>query len=50
MQKDHWQQRRYNFLSKHSMLGGELKDECIEQQDYSQSNADQKYTFLFDYD
>ena len=30
MYKDHWQQRRYNFLSKNSMLGGELKDELNE--------------------
>lgn len=27
MYKDSWQQRRYNFLSKNSMLGGELKDD-----------------------
>ncbi|CAF3593611.1 unnamed protein product [Rotaria sordida] len=27
--KDHWQQRRYNFLSKNSMFGGELKDEVV---------------------
>ena len=30
--KDHWQQRRYNFLSKNSMFGGELKDEVVNEQ------------------
>ncbi|CAF3429128.1 unnamed protein product [Rotaria socialis] len=29
LHKDHWQQRRYTFLSKNSMLGGELKDEVV---------------------
>ncbi len=29
--KDNWQQRRYNFLSKYSMFGGELKDEVVDQ-------------------
>jgi hypothetical protein len=30
--KDHWQQRRYTFLSKNSMFGGELKDEVVNEQ------------------
>ena len=30
--KDHWQQRRYDFLSKNSMFGGELKDEVVNEQ------------------
>lgn len=30
--RDNWQQRRYNFLSKNSMLGGELKDEVVSEQ------------------
>ncbi|CAF4215254.1 unnamed protein product [Rotaria sp. Silwood2] len=29
LHKDHWQQRRYTFLSKNSMFGGELKDEVV---------------------
>jgi len=29
--KDNWQHRRYNFLSKYSMFGGELKDEVVDQ-------------------
>lgn len=32
LHKDHWQQRRYDFLSRHSMLGGELKDEVVHEQ------------------
>ncbi|CAF3379504.1 unnamed protein product [Rotaria sp. Silwood1] len=32
LHKDHWQQRRYNFLSKNSMFGGELKDEVVHEQ------------------
>jgi hypothetical protein len=28
--KENWQQRRYNFLSKYSMFGGELKDEIVD--------------------
>ena len=32
LHKDHWQQRRYTFLSKNSMFGGELKDEVINEQ------------------
>jgi hypothetical protein len=32
LHKDHWQQRRYDFLSKISMFGGELKDEVINEQ------------------
>ena len=38
MHKDHWQQRRHNFLSKHNMLGGELKDEFLEQSDQGTSD------------
>jgi hypothetical protein len=32
LHKDHWQQRRYTFLSKNSMFGGELKDEVVNEQ------------------
>jgi hypothetical protein len=32
LHKDHWQQRRYNFLSKNSMFAGELKDEVVNEQ------------------
>ncbi|CAF1249310.1 unnamed protein product [Adineta steineri] len=32
LHKDNWQQRRYNFLSKNSMFGGELKDEVVNEQ------------------
>lgn len=39
LNKDHWQQRRYTFLSKNSMLGGELKDEVVH--DHS-TNVEQK--------
>ncbi|CAF3386050.1 unnamed protein product [Rotaria sp. Silwood1] len=31
LHKDNWQQRRYNFLSKYSMFGGELKDDVVDQ-------------------
>lgn len=31
--RDNWRQRRYTFLSKTSMFGGELKDELVEQND-----------------
>jgi hypothetical protein len=32
LNKDHWQQRRYTFLSKNSMFGGELKEEVVNEQ------------------
>ena len=32
LHKDHWQQRRYTFLSKNSMFAGELKDEVVNEQ------------------
>ncbi|CAF1321103.1 unnamed protein product [Adineta ricciae] len=31
LHKENWQQRRYNFLSKYSMFGGELKEEVTDQ-------------------
>lgn len=31
LHKDNWQQRRYNFLTKSSMFGGELKDKLADQ-------------------
>jgi len=30
LHKDHWQQRRYDFLSKTSMFSGELRDDVAE--------------------
>jgi hypothetical protein len=38
--KDNWQQRRYTFLSKNSMLGGELKDEFVEQMGVNEQETD----------
>jgi hypothetical protein len=32
LHKDHWQQRRYDFLSRNSMFSSELKDEVINEQ------------------
>ena len=31
LHKENWQHRRYNFLSKYSMFGGELKDDVVGQ-------------------
>ena len=38
--REHWQQRRHNFLSKYSMLGGELKDEVAEQNVTNEQGTD----------
>lgn len=38
--KDHWQQRRYTFLSKNSMFGGELKDEVVDQIGVNEQGTD----------
>lgn len=38
--KDNWQQRRYNFLSKYSMFGGELKDEVVDQIGVNEQGTD----------
>jgi hypothetical protein len=40
LHKDHWQQRRYTFLSKNSMFGGELKDEVVEQIGVNEQGTD----------
>jgi len=38
--KDNWQLRRYNFLSKYSMFGGELKDEFADQIGVNEQGTD----------
>lgn len=38
--REHWQQRRNNFLSKCSMFGGELKDEVAEQNGANEQGTD----------
>ncbi|CAF0723463.1 unnamed protein product [Rotaria sordida] len=38
--KDNWQQRRYNFLSKYSMFGGELKDDVADQIGVNEQGTD----------
>lgn len=38
--KENWQQRRYNFLSKYSMFGGELKDEVADQIGVNEQGTD----------
>ena len=38
--KDGWQQRRYTFLSKYSMFGGELKDEVADQIGVNEQGTD----------
>lgn len=38
--KDNWQHRRYNFLSKYSMFGGELKDEVVDQIGVNEQGTD----------
>ena len=42
--KENWQQRRYNFLSKYSMFGGELKDEVAEQIGVNETGTDVEQT------
>lgn len=41
LHKDNWQQRRYTFLSKNSMFGGELKDEVVSEQG---TDIEQRYS------
>jgi hypothetical protein len=40
LHKDNWQQRRYNFLSKYSMFGGELKDDVADQIGVNEQGTD----------
>ncbi|CAF1593871.1 unnamed protein product [Rotaria magnacalcarata] len=40
LHKDNWQQRRYNFLSKCSMFGGELKDDVVDQIGVNEQDTD----------
>ncbi|CAF2535717.1 unnamed protein product [Rotaria sp. Silwood2] len=40
LHKDSWQQRRYNFLSKYSMFGGELKDDVADQIGVNEQGSD----------
>ncbi|CAF0878469.1 unnamed protein product [Rotaria sp. Silwood1] len=40
LHKDNWQQRRYNFLSKYSMFGGELKDDVVDQIGVNEQGSD----------
>ena len=40
LHRENWQQRRYNFLSKHSMFGGQLKDEIIEQNEPNEQGTE----------
>jgi hypothetical protein len=42
--KDNWQHRRYNFLSKYSMFGGELKDDVVEQIGVNEKGTDIEQT------
>ncbi|CAF0761561.1 unnamed protein product [Adineta steineri] len=40
LHKENWQQRRYNFLSKYSMFGGELKEEVVDQLGVNEQGTD----------
>lgn len=48
LHKENWQQRRYNFLSKYSMFGGELKEEVADQIGANEQGTDVEQRYGID--
>ena len=38
--KDNWQQRRYQFLRRHSIFSGESKEDTVDQADVNDQESD----------